>query len=224
MRNDTQQTRIEDGCMFILFNQIASTTLNDAQRRYLSSHLSSSRVFEQLKSSQTLFGCEIAQNMLPMWHPIIRPEAANVALPQQLDIAVYDYTVLRNCAFAVKAILAKLGVKVEVNTYSYRELNELAQSQQLNESMIITNINLDDNRHASAFNSLYHNPVLQRCIGEDSKRWLTQSLNTLRSQTPLHQYLDALEPIASALINQYWLTPLFHHRQTLRFHLSLIHI
>nr|WP_275658327.1 SgrR family transcriptional regulator [Vibrio sp. Isolate25] len=218
VRNDTQQSRIEDGCMFILFNQIASTTLNDAQRRYLSSHLSSVRVFEQLKSNQTLFGCEIAHNMLPMWHPVIRPEAPSVELPKQLDIAVYDYTVLRNCAFAVKAILAELGVDVQVQTYSYRQLNELAQNQQLNQSMIITNINLDDNRHASAFSSLYHNPVLQSCIGQDSKQWLTQSLNTLRSKTPLNQYLDALEPIASALINQYWLTPLFHHRQTLRFH------
>jgi MarR-like DNA-binding transcriptional regulator SgrR of sgrS sRNA len=89
---------------------------------------------------------------------------------------------------------------------------------ELRESLIITNINLDDNRHASAFNSLYHNPVLQSCIGDEAKLWLTQSLDTLRSETSLSNYLHALEPIASALINQYWLTPLFHHRQTLRFH------
>lgn len=149
---------------------------------------------------------------------ILRPKAAAAPLPTQLSVAVYDYSALKHCAYAVKSILQALGCEVVVNVYSYRELNQRAMDGELCESLVITNINLDDNRHASAFNSLYHNPILQHCIGESSQHWLAQSLNQLRSENPLEEYLNALEPIASALINQYWLIPLFHHRQTLRFH------
>ncbi|KOO10156.1 transporter, partial [Vibrio xuii] len=141
-----------------------------------------------------------------------------VPLPPQLSIAVYDYSALKYCALAIQTILEALGIDVTVNTYSFRELSQKATDGNLTESLVITNINLDDNRHASAFNSLYHNPVLQSCIGENAQQWLTQSLNQLRSETHLHDYLHALEPIAAALINQYWLVPLFHHQQTLRFH------
>lgn len=216
--NDAQKSKIEDGCMFTLFNQNAEYALDYAQCRYLSSVITPTQVFEQLKKSHTLFGCVLAHNLLPGWHKVLRPEADKVPLPPQLSIAVYDYSALKYCALAIQTILEALGIDVTVNTYSFRELSQKATDGSLTESLVITNINLDDNRHASAFNSLYHNPVLQSCIGENAQQWLTQSLNQLRSETHLHDYLHALEPIAAALINQYWLVPLFHHQQTLRFH------
>ena len=214
---NVQQSRTEDGCMFVLFNQCGETVLDDNQRRFLSTYLTPNKVFNYLEQHNLLFGCEVAQNLLPMWHKITRPEMPEALLPKQLTIAIYDYSSLRNCALAVTYLLEQYGVEVVINSYSYRQLTTLAESGQLQESVIITNINLDDNRHASAFNSLYHNPIIQRCIGEQSKTWLLDRLNHLRSETELPDYLDALEPIASALINQFWLSPLFHHRQTLRF-------
>lgn len=215
---DSQESQTEDGCLFVLFNQRGETSWDNVQCRYLSDILSPTNVFEQLKKANTLFGCVRAQNLLPGWQKILRPNAEAASLPTQLSIAVYDYSALKHCAYAVKSILQALGCEVTVNVYSYRELNQRAMDGELCESLVITNINLDDNRHASAFNSLYHNPILQHCIGESSQHWLAQSLNQLRSENSLEEYLNALEPIASALINQYWLIPLFHHRQTLRFH------
>ncbi|MFM2587852.1 SgrR family transcriptional regulator [Vibrio sp. TBV020] len=217
IEKDVKQSRTEDGCMFVLFNQCGEVILDDSQRRFLSTYLTPEKVYQYLEESGNLFGCEIAQNLLPMWHKITRPEMPKTELPEHLSIAIYDYSSLMNCALAVKHILEQENVQVTINTYSYRELTALSTEGKLRESLIITNINLDDNRHASAFNSLYHNPIIQRCIGEESKQWLIQRLDSLRSQTPLPDYLDALEPIASALINQFWLSPLFHHRQTLRF-------
>ena len=217
VERDVKQSRTEDGCMFILFNQCAESVLDDGQRRFLSSYLTPEKVYQYLEQSGRLFGCEIAHNLLPMWHKITRPAMAEVTLPAKVSIAIYDYSSLRNCALAIQFLLEQKGIEVTINSYSYRELTALSSSGQLSESIIVTNINLDDNRHASAFNSLYHNPIIQRCIGDQSKAWLIDSLDALRSQTPLADYLNALEPIASALINQYWLSPLFHHRQTLRF-------
>ncbi|KJY84492.1 transporter [Vibrio galatheae] len=214
---NVQKSRTEDGCMFVLFNQCADIILDENQRRFLSTYLTPQKVYAFLESNNLLFGCENANNLLPMWHNITRPQMPVVSLPQQLSIAIYDYSSLSNCALAVKHLLEQCGVEVSIQSYSYRKLTSRASLGQLQESLIITNINLDDNRHASAFNSLYHNPIIQRCIGEHSKAWLLERLNQLRSDTELTQYLNALEPIASALINQFWLSPLFHHRQTLRF-------
>ncbi|EGU33999.1 ABC-type uncharacterized transport system, periplasmic component [Vibrio ichthyoenteri ATCC 700023] len=213
-----QQTRIEDGCMFVLLNQRSHQALSEQQRRYFSNLVTPESVYQHLKQRGKNFGSEHAYNLLPMWHKVIRPDASVCPLPKQISIAVYDYNALVNCANAVAEQLLHLGIDVIVNTYSFQELNKLCAEQRLQETMVITNINLDDNRHASAFNSLYHNAILHGSISDEAQTWLIQSLQILRQTTPLNQYLDALEPIASALINQYWLLPLFHHSQTLRFH------
>lgn len=213
-----QQTRIEDGCMFILFNQCSPTALNEQQRRHLSTLITPETVHHHLQQRGKSFGTEHAYNLLPIWHKIIRPTSPKTDLPSQISIAVYDYNALVNCANAIADQLHLIGIDVRVNTYTFRELNTLSQEQRLEETMVLTNINLDDNRHASAFNSLYHNAILHGSIGNEAQAWLTQSLKTLRQTTPLNKYLQQLEPIASALVNQYWLLPLFHHSQTLRFH------
>nr|WP_282437276.1 SgrR family transcriptional regulator [Vibrio amylolyticus] len=211
-------SRIEDGCMFALFNQNTSTLLGEQQRRYLSSVLSAQNVYKRMREQKSLFGCEVAGNLLPMWQTMLRPFRVESTLPASLSIAVYDYAALMSCVYSIQSILQELGVKVEVNTYSYRELSERSANGSLTEELIITNINLDDNRHASAFDSLFNNPILHNSIGTMASQWLTESLTTLRSSTELCDYLNDLEPIASTLISEFYLTPLFHHRQTLRFH------
>lgn len=215
---DALESKVEDGCLFVLFNHNAKAPLSAAQCRYLSDVISPDTVRDQLKRDDTLFGSVVAHNLLPRWNKIVRPSAPTTSLPKQLSIAVYDYSALKHCALAIKTLLEALGVQVVVNSYSYRDLYQQAAENRLTESLVLTNINLDDNRHASAFNSLYHNPILQNCMGDTAHLWLTQALNQLRSHTPLPDYLDALEPIASSIIHQYWLLPLFHHQQTLRFH------
>ena len=213
-----QQTRIEDGCMFLLFNQISANPLTSEQQRYLSGIITPDSVYQQLNHDGKTFGSEHAYNILPNWHKVVRPEPEKVELPSELSIAVYDYNALVNCANAIAKQLHALGIKITVNVYSFRELNRRSEMHQLHETLIVHNINLDDNRHSSAYSSLFHNPILQASIGDKAQGWLCESLKHLRKETPLNLYLDALEPIASSLINQYLLLPLFHHRQTLRFH------
>ncbi|WP_273860331.1 SgrR family transcriptional regulator [Photobacterium sp. GSS17] len=210
-------SQVEDGCMFILFNQQSAHALTSAQRRYLSSFLSADKLAEHLNQRGAQFGSVLAGNLLSHWHVITRPQAPFSKLPKQLSIAVYDYTALKNCAYGIQALLEPEGIRVKVNVYAYRDLIERCQQHLLTEDMVVTNINLDDNRHASAFSNLFNNAVLHHCIGEQASQWFQHSLRQLRASTPLEHYLDALEPIASTLITEYWLTPLFHHRQTLRF-------
>lgn len=212
-----QSSRVEDGCMFILFNQGAHSPLNENQKRYLATEISGEKLEHYLAQQPTKFDAVVASNLLPVWQPVVRPPAPKASLPNQISIAVYDYTVLIHCAFGVKHILEEMGLAAAVNIYSYRELNFLAQQGKLYETIVITNINLDDNRHFSAFSHLFGNPMLHHCIGPAESQWLLKALIDIRSTTPLTHYLIALEPLASSLINEYCLVPLFHHKQTLRF-------
>ncbi|WP_367990628.1 SgrR family transcriptional regulator [Vibrio sp. NTOU-M3] len=213
-----QQCRVEEGCLFALFNQSKTNALTASQRHSMTQLLSPSNVRVLLTKQQNLFSCVDANNLLPGWSPIRMPDIEPVPLPAELSIAVYDYSALVHCATAIQALLQGLGVSVAIHNYSYRELTELARNGELEQDLVITNINLDDTRQASAFNSLYNNPVLHHCIGASAHQWLRKSLEQLRSTTELEQYLDTLEPIATAMVSHHWLIPLFHHRQTLRFH------
>ncbi|SON52121.1 putative transport protein [Vibrio tapetis subsp. tapetis] len=212
-QQDTQHSQVEYGCIFLLFNQKQNSKLSDPQHRYLTTVLSSQALKQH--TDKTAFGGVPAGNMLPVWHPVVRPDSVQVPLPEKLSIAIYEYSALDICATAAANILEKLGVEITVNRYSYRQL---MQSNQLDEELIITNINLDDNRHASAFSHLWANPILHNYLSTSASHWLKSELSELRSTTPLAQYLTQLEPIASTLVTEYWLSPLFHHKQTLRFH------
>ncbi|MCU8378303.1 SgrR family transcriptional regulator, partial [Vibrio vulnificus] len=125
---------------------------------------------------------------------------------------------LNICANAIARLLAKIGIEVVIRCYTYQELHQRSLDQQWDEDLVLTSLNLDDNRHPSAFAMLFSNPILHACMTESDKAWLLNQLTLLREQVPLHEYLQQLEPIASLLISECWLTPLFHHRQTLRFH------
>ncbi len=210
---ESQQSQVEYGCIFLLYNQNTESALNPKQRRYLSCALSP---FELLQyTEQTAFSAVPAKNLLPIWQQILRPVHNKVPLPGSLSIAIYDYSTLQVCATAMKSILAKLGVELQIQVYTYRELMD--RHTQLKEDLVLSNINLDDNRQSSAFMQLWSNPLFQQCINQQGYQWLKYELNHLRGVTPLSHYLEALEPIASTMITEYWMTPLFHHRQTVRF-------
>lgn len=213
----SKRSRIEDGCLFALFNQHAKHKLSLAQRRYISELIQPEHLAEVMRRENIVFGSIPAYNLLPGWKPVLRPFSEPLKLPKHITIAGYNYTALRRCARAISNRLASVGSKVEIVMYSYRELNEKAKNGELNETMVVTNINLDDNRHASAFTNFFSNAVLFHTLGEKNAQWLDEQLQRVRSFVPLEDYLNALEPIASTLISEYWIAPMFHHTQTLRF-------
>jgi len=214
LTSKAQRTQVEDGCMFLLFNQRVQQPINSSQRRYISELLSPTTLFNDTSISDTIG--EPARNLLSFWHPILKPAAKKAVLPSRLSIATYDTPTLLLCAKGIQSTLENRGVKVAINTYSYRQLMQQKTPQK--EEIVLTNINLDDNRHSSAFANLWGNSAIHHCLGEEASEWLKHSLMTLRKTTSLPNYLNELEPIASTLISEYWLAPLFHHRQSLRFH------
>ncbi|ELC3158978.1 SgrR family transcriptional regulator [Vibrio harveyi] len=213
----SQHSRTEDGCLFALFNQHAKYPLSQAQRRYIAELIQPERLADVMRKEKIVFGSVPAYNMLPTWKPVLRPFGEESKLPKHITIAGYNYTALRRCARAIANLLEGTGSKVGIVMYSYRELSEKAKNGTLDETLVVTNINLDDNRHASAFTNFFSNTVLHHTLGEENAEWLNEQLENVRGYTALEDYLKALEPIASTLVSEYWIAPMFHHTQTLRF-------
>jgi MarR-like DNA-binding transcriptional regulator SgrR of sgrS sRNA len=213
----SQRSRTEDGCLFALFNQHAKYPLSQAQRRYIAELIQPERLADVMRKEKIVFGSVPAYNMLPTWKPVLRPFGEESKLPKHITIAGYNYTALRRCARAIANLLEGTGSKVGIVMYSYRELSEKAKNGTLDETLVVTNINLDDNRHASAFTNFFSNTVLHHTLGEENATWLDEQLEKVRAYTSLEGYLKALEPIASTLVSEYWIAPMFHHTQTLRF-------
>ncbi|WP_102313558.1 SgrR family transcriptional regulator [Vibrio cyclitrophicus] len=215
---DGLRSRVEDGCLFILFNQNSGATpLNNEQRKYLSELTNPQAILSQLEHNKGLFSVSLAQNILPSWQKLYRMPSKEAQLPKKMSIAVYDYYALYRCAICVSDILKRYGVEVEVNTYSFRELAQLSQSGDLKEDLVLCNLNLDDNAPSSLFSWMMNDPVLHSALGEMNSDWLKQRLDHHKASVELPNYLAELEPVASTLISDYWLVPMFHHLQTVRF-------
>ncbi len=211
-------TRIEDGCLLLLFNQQSDDTeLTSLQRRYLCSLLTPGKLLKQLNTDENQLGAVTAYNLLPSWHKTYRKNVEKQTLPAELSIAVFDHFALLDCAKAISSVLQENGVQCQVNVYSFAELQQKASKKQLSEALILSSMNLDDNRPTSIFRWLLSNPVLEQVLLAEESDWLMQVLTGIRAAAPLTEYLFELEAVATSMIYENWIFPLFHHRQSLQF-------
>ncbi|WEM45294.1 SgrR family transcriptional regulator (plasmid) [Photobacterium sp. DA100] len=211
------QSRIENGCLYLLFNMNKTkTSLNYAQRKYLSTLLSAELVLAQEGLSELLLAAEPAYSLLPNWAKV-KPQSLDEAeLPNRLDIAIYDHLVILDCAQALSSKLNQIGIESQVNVYSFSELNEQAERNDLEETLIIASLNVDDNLPISVFRWFCSNAILHQGLSEEARSWLVQELVKIREHCEVGEYLNKLESLATTMQYENWLSPLFHHRQTLR--------
>lgn len=214
--DDSDYSRTEDGCLHLLVNQVKWQGEQQARLAAVLAQLTQADIEQQCQAQGTLLRAIPAHNLLLNWLAVPRHQPLkNAALPSKLSIAVYDETTLLSCAAAIKALLAPLGVACQVNRYSYAELCQRSQ-QPMDDDLILMSINLDDNRQSSAYLWLLNNTPLQRCLPPAQQQWLRNELAAIRAIAPGPDFLKALESIATTLIYQGALLPLFHEKQTLR--------
>lgn len=210
-----QTSRIEDGCLLAMVNSQAELSL--LQRKYLSQLIGSESLLKQLTQSDDDIAAVAAYNLLPGWLTLLPSVPVAHPLPDSLTIAIFEHHALKQCAEAMMTQLNSAGVHCTINIYSFNDFYEKAQNQSLNEDIILTSMNLDDNRPISAFCWMLSNPFLQQSLSYQDKEWLASKLYYLREQQPVSSYMRELESVASALITSHKLIPIFHHKQTLRF-------
>ncbi|MGR5095916.1 SgrR family transcriptional regulator [Vibrio maritimus] len=216
LSSTTSRARIEDGCMFMIFNQ-EKPSLSFAQRSWLSQMLSGEKVWQQLVRNQDTFGAEFASSFFPFWHNVKRIHNRAVELPRELKIAYYNHPGILRSATAVKQILEAEGIGVTLNLHDFDEFVGKAIREPFDEDIVMSSLNLDDNRQVSALLFFLSDPVLHAGIGDDVSQWLKAELNKIRADCRPEQYLTELEQIGSLLIHEGIVSPMFHHRQTLSF-------
>ncbi|MCE7728376.1 SgrR family transcriptional regulator [Vibrio campbellii] len=210
------RARIEEGCLFMLFNQ-HNSKLSYSQRRWLGKKLNGDNIWRQLEQNKTLFGAEVAHNFFPFWHNVKHIESQKVMLPGSIRIACYSHLGLQRCAKAAQQILVKKGVEVEINVYSFDAYIEKALSESFDEEIVFGSFNLDDNRQVSALLYFLSDPVLHASIGAEVSGWLVAEINQIRARFPPSEYLNQLEQLGSVLIYEGLVSPMLHHQQTLSF-------
>lgn len=213
--DNDQQSRIEDGCLLTLVNHRSALSLS--QRKYLSQIMSSENLLEQLSKSVDNVEAVTAYNLLPNWSKILPTISQPQPLPDTLTIATFDHHTLKKCSEIISTLLRQIGIDCKTNVYSFENYYCKASNHTLNEDLVLTSMNLDDNRPASAFCWMLSNPVLHQSLSEQDQEWLINKLSDIRSQQQMSCYLYEIESIASALISSHWLIPMFHHKQTLHF-------
>lgn len=209
-----QFARQEEGGIFLLINQYAKHPLTTHQRQWLLS------LFEPHTLSAHLHQNNLspAYHILPFWTALSRLPSQACSLPHTMTIAVYDYATLLECAQAMANQLEKHGITANIEHYDYQTLLHHAAQGTLQADLVLSSINLDDNRHSSIYQFLFSNSLLHHCVGQQTSQWLRHALTQLRANTSLENYLIALEPLVSTLIHHGFIHPLFHEQQVLRFH------
>ncbi|WP_234496449.1 SgrR family transcriptional regulator [Vibrio maritimus] len=211
------QTRIENGCLYLLLNANGSPhSLSNLQRAYLCSVLSPYSILENPDLNPLSRASIPAHNILPSWTKITRRVAERVVLPETLSIAVYDHQVILDCANGIKAQLALLGVECQINVYTLETLHNKANEGKLTEDITIASFIVDDNLPISVYRWMCSDAILRQGLGAPCLEWLDTQLNEIREQQYADYYLKELESVATNLLIENRLLPLFHHRQTLR--------
>ena len=210
-----QQTRIENGCLLMLFNHKAN--LQDAQRKYLSQILHPTKLMSYLEKMNAHIEAIPAYNLVPSWIKTFSSPVAPQSLPTQLSIGLFEHQALLGCANAIAEKLNQLGVNCSIKAYSFEEFHEKANKSKLEEDLILTSLNLDDNRPSSALRWLLSNQVLHQSLATENSEWLINELVQIRQKTNTAEYMNALEPVATSMVSENWLLPLYHHKQTLHF-------
>lgn len=216
IQSETQKALLEHGCVYLVFNQRQSV-LTEEQRHWLRAYLAPKEILQAVGTTEDLQGLQAATNLLPVWTAVYTPLAHACPLPKKLSIAHYDQSDLRNAAQGIAKLLQDKGVETSTMGYSYEELQVHIRTDSVREDLVLTSTSLDDNRPASAYRWLYADPLLNNLLSPAQKEWLTTQLVAIRQTTSLENYLSAIEPLATAMINASWLVPLYHHKQTLRF-------
>ncbi len=114
---------VEDGRLFILFNQnSAASPLNNEQRKYLSELTNLQAILSQLERNKGLFST-LAQNILPSWRELYRNACERSSIAEKDTLCLRLLCVVSMCYHVCIAI--ETYMEVEVNTYSFRELAQL---------------------------------------------------------------------------------------------------
>ncbi|RWR00549.1 transcriptional regulator SgrR [[Pantoea] beijingensis] len=194
----SEESRLEEGCYFLLFDQRSEKGRTEEIRRWVCSVFNPIALLSHSGTGYQRYWFP-AYGLLPRWHH--RRDMASVEKPaglESLTITWYsDHIENQEIANALAPILATNGVKLLTQQVDY----ECWYQGDAESDIWLGSANFSWPVEFSLFALLYEIPLLHHCIDipweQDAQRWREQTLS--------------LADWSRRLVNSYSLHPLFHH-------------
>ncbi|ROR05184.1 HTH-type transcriptional regulator SgrR [Erwinia sp. JUb26] len=193
-----QESRLEEGCYFLLFDQRSTLGSNEAVRRWLSAIFNPITLLNHSGIAYQRYWFP-AWGLLPRWHH--RHDTDIAEKPEGLDsltITWYsDQIEHQGIANALGPILAAHGVELITQELDY----ESWYQGNADSDIWLGSANFTLPLEFSLFSLLYEMPLMHHCVPidwqQDAQQWREQKL-------PLAEW-------SKRLIDNHYLHPLFHH-------------
>ncbi|UYU32579.1 HTH-type transcriptional regulator SgrR [Siccibacter colletis] len=197
------ETRLEEGCYYLLFDSRSRCGANSAVRRWLSQVLSPvNLIYHAARSNQRYWFP--AYGLLPRWHHA--PQKADYPPPaglESLTLTFYrDHVEHRVIAQVMETLLAEHQVRLIINEVSYEAWHQGDEVSDL----WLNSANFTLPLEFSLFAHLYEMPLMHNCIPidwqADARRWRAGEL--------------ALPEWCQQRVEQLDIFPLIHHWLTIQ--------
>ncbi|UYK96003.1 HTH-type transcriptional regulator SgrR [Pantoea stewartii] len=193
-----EESRLEEGCYFLLFDQRSAKAGEPGIRRWLSFLLNPIALLNNADLGYQRYWFP-AYGLLPRWHhrrdltPVEKPAGLT-----HLTLTVYNQHIEHvSITDALRPLLAQHDVTLDVREVSYESWHQGTGESDIWLGSVNFTLPLD----YSLFALLYEVPLLQHCLPvnwqQDAARWREKTL-------PLAEW-------AKQLVESNWLHPLFHH-------------
>ena len=198
MAEKSEESRLEEGCYFLLFDQRSDTGRNEQVRRWVSAIANPIALLNQSGVGYQRYWFP-AWGLLPRWHH--RNDITHVEKPEgltSLTLTFYsDHIEHQGIANALRPLLAERGVELIARQVDY----ETWYRGEAESDIWLGSANFTLPLEFSLFALLYEMPLMRHCLSVDwegdAQRWREQQL-------PLADWSRQL--IASGSLH-----PLFHH-------------
>ncbi|PKH22647.1 transcriptional regulator SgrR [Enterobacterales bacterium CwR94] len=194
----SEESRLEEGCYFLLFDQRSEAGRDDAIRRWVSYLFNPITLLNHAGPAYQRYWFP-AYGLLPRWHhrrdvnPVQKP-----AHLQQLTLTFYrDHVEHQGIANVLSPLLAAQGVTLITQEIDYTDWHNGEASSDI----WLGSANFTLPLEYSLFALLYELPLLHHCIPND---WQGDAQRWREQQLPLAEW-------AKRLVDSDSLHPLFHH-------------
>jgi SgrR family transcriptional regulator len=203
--HDELETRQEEGCYFLLFDQRSALMQNPEHRRWLSENIDPVSMLVQAGPAYQHYWSP-AYGILPRWHHsrITDPRPKPPELTQITLTVYHAHAEFDDLCRALREVLARLGIELIINKLDYADWYRGAAASDL----WLGSANFFPPLEFSLFATLYDMPLLHQCrqaeteFTDEARQWREQQLS--------------LPEWCRSLVIGHHLHPLFHHRLILQ--------
>jgi len=196
--NDELESRLEEGCYFVLFDQRSATGSNSALCEWLREVFNPIALLNASAPAYQRYWSP-AYGLLPRWHhrrpQIQRPKPVDIT---ELTITFYsDHSEYQDICQAMAPLLAEHDVKLKVQVVDYASWHQ----GDAESDIWLGSANFTLPIEFSLFATLFELPLMQFCLGD-------------RLQETAHRWREgelALAEWTHHLVNEGHIHPLFHH-------------